>query len=165
MPLERAKKAGIATEVLLPAQFASRDAYDAALAQLLKRYDVKLVVLAGFMRIIGQELLNEFSHAVINIHPALLPSFPGLHAQMQAFNYGVKVAGCTVHFVDSGVDTGPIIAQRAVPVLEDDDVDCLTQRILEQEHELYPYVISKIAQNKVILKDRKGSHIRLNGFF
>ncbi len=153
--LERAKQAGIKAEVLLPSQFSNREAYDAALAELLKRYDVQLVVLAGFMRIIGRDFLNKFPHSVINIHPALLPSFPGLHAQIQTFNYGVKVAGCTVHFVDSGVDTGPIIAQRAVPVLEDDDVDSLTARILEQEHQLYPYVIAKIAQNKVILKERK----------
>ena len=131
--LQRAEAAGVPTKVLLPADFASREDYDAELVRLLKASGAEAVALAGYMRLVTPVFLQAFSHRVLNIHPALLPSFPGLHGQRQAFEYGVKVAGCTVHFVDEGMDSGPIILQAPVPVLEDDDADSLAARILEQE--------------------------------
>lgn len=121
----------------------------------LKSHAVGLVVLAGYMKIIPPIFLDEFPDRVINIHPSLLPSFPGLNAQQQAFDYGVRVSGCTVHFVDKGVDTGPIIAQRAVPRYSSDDVNDLSMRILEQEHKLLPEVIDMIACGKIIKDGRK----------
>jgi phosphoribosylglycinamide formyltransferase-1 len=122
---------------------------------MLKDNGVDLVVLAGFMRIVREPLLSEFDGRIVNIHPALLPSFPGLHGQKQAVEYGVKVSGCTVHFVDAGVDTGPIILQAAVPVEDDDTEDTLAARILEQEHRLYPKAIRLIAEGKVRIEGRK----------
>ena len=132
--------------------------YDQKVVAALKRHGVGpesgLVCLAGFMRIISPEFVRTFENRILNIHPALLPSFPGLQAQKQAIDYGVKVTGCTVHFVDEGTDTGPIILQTPVPVLEGDTEDSLSARILEQEHLLYPQAISLIAEGRIEISGR-----------
>ena len=148
--LERARKADIPAIYLNPKDYADRAAYDAALVATLKEYGVEVVALAGYMRLVTSTLLAAFPQRVLNIHPALLPSFPGLHGQKQAFDYGVKISGCTVHFVDEGMDTGPIIAQSAVPVLSDDTADTLAARILEQEHQVYPEVLKLLAEGKIV---------------
>ncbi len=153
--LERAEAAGVPTKVLLPADFASREDYDAELVRLLKASGAEAVALAGYMRLVTPVFLQAFPHRVLNIHPALLPSFPGLHGQRQAFEYGVKVAGCTVHFVDEGMDSGPIILQAPVPVLEDDDADSLAARILEQEHIIYPLALRLLAEGKLHIEGRR----------
>ncbi len=153
--LQRAEAAGLPTKVLLPADFASREDYDAELVRLLKASGAEAVALAGYMRLVTPVFLQAFSHRVLNIHPALLPSFPGLHGQRQAFEYGVKVAGCTVHFVDEGMDSGPIILQAPVPVLEDDDADSLAARILEQEHIIYPLALRLLAEGKLHIEGRR----------
>ncbi len=153
--LQRAEAAGVPTKVLLPADFASREDYDAELVRLLKASGAEAVALAGYMRLVTPVFLQAFSHRVLNIHPALLPSFPGLHGQRQAFEYGVKVAGCTVHFVDDGMDSGPIILQAPVPVLEDDDADSLAARILEQEHIIYPLALRLLAEGKLHIEGRR----------
>ncbi|MCI9044375.1 MAG: phosphoribosylglycinamide formyltransferase [Peptococcaceae bacterium] len=153
--LQRAKAAGVPTKVLLPADFASREDYDAELVRLLKASGAEAVALAGYMRLVTPVFLQAFPHRVLNIHPALLPSFPGLHGQRQAFEYGVKVAGCTVHFVDEGMDSGPIILQAPVPVLEDDDADSLAARILEQEHIIYPLALRLLAEGKLHIEGRR----------
>lgn len=147
--LERARIAGVPTMVLSHRDYPSRDAFDQALVEQLQANGVHWVVLAGFMRVLTPGFLSAFERRVINIHPALLPSFPGVHAQKQAFDYGVKIAGCTVHLVDGGVDTGPIIAQRAVPVLDDDDEQRLAGRILEQEHQVFVEVLRWISQDRL----------------
>ena len=134
--LERAREYGLPS-LCLPSKGMEREAYDLALVEALRPYDPALVCLAGFMRILSPVMIRAFPLRILNIHPALLPSFPGLHAQRQALDYGVKVSGCTVHFADEGVDTGPIILQRTVEVLEGDDEDSLSLRILEQEHQAY----------------------------
>jgi phosphoribosylglycinamide formyltransferase-1 len=143
--LERAARAGVPVVVLEHKAYASREDFDRELVRALRRAEVEWVVLAGFMRILTREFLAAYQDRIVNIHPALLPAFPGTHAQRQAVEYGVKVSGCTVHLVDEGVDTGPIIAQRAVPVLDDDDEASLGQRILEQEHALMVEVLQSIA--------------------
>lgn len=142
--LTRAIEASLPTEVLDHRPFASRREYDLALAGLLRRYDVGLVCLAGFMRLLGPEFVDAFPNAVLNVHPSLLPAFPGVDAQRQALEHGVKVAGCTVHVVTADLDAGPIIAQSAVPVLPADTVETLSARILEQEHHLYPEAIGVV---------------------
>jgi len=154
--LERAAKAGVPTRVLGHRDYPSREAFDAELVRVLKDTGVGLVVLAGFMRLLTPTFLRAFPGRIVNIHPALLPAFPGVHAQEQALRYGVKVTGCTVHFVDEGVDTGPIIAQRSVPVDDDDDVATLTARILEQEHQLLVEVLQAIAAGRVELVEEEG---------
>lgn len=153
--LQRAQKANVPTKILLPQDFTSRADYDAQLVQLLQAAKVEVVALAGYMRLVTPTLLNAFPQRVLNIHPALLPSFPGLHAQRQAFEYGVKVAGCTVHFVDEGMDSGPIILQAPVPVLDTDDADSLTARILEQEHIIYPLALRLLAEGKLHIVGRR----------
>lgn len=153
--LERAQKHGIATEVVPALRGISREEYDASLVQVLKRYDVELVILAGFMRIISPALINAFTNKILNIHPALLPAFPGLHVQKKAVEYGVKFSGCTVHFVDEGMDTGPIILQKVVPVLDDDTEESLAARILKEEHKAYPQAIELYAQNRLRIEGRK----------
>ena len=153
--LQRAQKANVPTKILLPQDFASRADYDAQLVQLLQAAKVEVVALAGYMRLVTPTLLNAFPQRVLNIHPALLPSFPGLHAQRQAFEYGVKVAGCTVHFVDEGMDSGPIILQAPVPILDTDDADSLTARILEQEHIIYPLALRLLAEGKLHIVGRR----------
>jgi phosphoribosylglycinamide formyltransferase-1 len=147
--IERARTAGVETVVIDHRGFADRAAFDAAVLRVLRERGVELVVLAGFMRMLTPVLLDAFPMRVVNVHPALLPAFPGVRGQRQALDYGVRVAGCTVHFVDGGKDTGPIIAQAAVPVHDDDNEATLTARILEKEHELLPRVLGWIAQGRV----------------
>jgi phosphoribosylglycinamide formyltransferase-1 len=146
--LERAKKQGIPSCVIERKSFASRRAFDSALADAVRESGAELVALAGFMRVISPSFLFRFPGKVINIHPSLLPAFPGLDAQKQALEYGVKITGCTVHFVDEGVDNGPIIIQSAVPVLPGDTVELLSARILEQEHIIYPKAVTMIARGQ-----------------
>lgn len=134
--LARARDFGL-TAVALPSKGIGRLEYDRMLIETLRPFAPALICLAGYMRIVGPELLREYPGRVLNIHPALLPSFPGLHAQRQALQYGVKITGATVHIADEGVDTGPILMQRAVEVLEGDDEESLSARILEQEHQIY----------------------------
>lgn len=147
--LERARDANVPTVVLNHQDFPSREAFDQALVDCLREAGAKWIALAGFMRVLTPVFLDAFSGHVVNIHPSLLPAFPGVNAQKQAFEYGVKVAGCTVHFVDSGVDTGPIISQRSVPVLPDDTEESLRNRILEQEHSLFVEALQQIERGHV----------------
>lgn len=142
--LERARAAGIEAVVVSHRGWTSRDDYDRALVRELRVRDVDLVCLAGFMRIVGTPLIDAFPNAILNIHPALLPSFPGVDAQLQAFEHGVKISGVTVHFVTRELDAGPIVLQRTVPVLEDDTRETLAARILEQEHLAYPEAIGVV---------------------
>ncbi|MEK7306779.1 MAG: phosphoribosylglycinamide formyltransferase, partial [Nitrospirota bacterium] len=147
--LERASKEGIDTVYVDPSVFKDRDSYDREILDILKRYNVDLVVLAGYMRIVTGHLIDAYRNRIMNVHPALLPSFPGMSAQGQALEYGVKIAGCTVHFVEEGVDKGPIIAQAAVPVLEGDTEESLSDRILKEEHKLFPYAIRLYEEGRV----------------
>lgn len=153
--LERARRAGIPALHAALKDFPDKAEYERNIVNILNRHDVELVCLAGYMRLVGTELLGAFPNRIMNIHPALLPAFPGLHAQEQAWHYGVKYSGCTVHFVDEGMDTGPIIIQATVPVLEDDTADTLAARILEQEHRIYPEAVRLFAEGKLVIKGRK----------
>ena len=153
--LERAAAAKIEAVLLDHRAAPSREAFDAKLAQLLVDRKIELVCLAGYMRLVTPSFLRRFPGKVINIHPALLPSFPGLHGVRHAIEAGVKVAGCTVHFVDEGTDTGPIIAQAAVPVLPQDDEAKLAARIQLEEHRLYPAVVRALARGEVKLEGRR----------
>lgn len=153
--LERAERAGIATLVIDHRSFAGREEFDRAVVAALQAAGVELVVLAGFMRIVSGVFIEAFPQRIINIHPALLPAFPGLHVQKKALEYGARFAGCTVHFVDGGVDTGPIIAQAVVPILDGDSEATLSARILEQEHRLYPHAIRLIAEGRLRLDGRR----------
>jgi phosphoribosylglycinamide formyltransferase-1 len=139
--LNRARAAGIDALVMNHRAYPSRDAYDAALADLLRAKNVSLVCLAGFMRLIGSTLLEAFPNRIVNIHPSLLPAFPGVDAQRQALEHGVKVSGATVHLVTNELDGGPIVMQAVVPVRDDDSVDSLSARILIQEHRIYPEAV------------------------
>jgi len=154
MALKRAEKHEIKTIFIDPSNYSSSKEYDKALVLKLKEFSIDLICLAGYMRILGEEIIQTFEKKIINIHPSLLPSFPGLNAQKQAINHGVKFSGCTVHFVDSGVDSGPIILQTVVPVYDNDDEKSLSKRILEQEHYLYPKAIKMIQENKIRLNGR-----------
>jgi phosphoribosylglycinamide formyltransferase-1 len=153
--LERARKHGIAAIHIDHKSFSGRSEYDAAVVKNLLEFKVDLVILAGFMRIVTPVLLDAFPNRVMNIHPALLPSFPGLDAQKQALDYGAKVSGCTVHFVDAGTDTGPIILQSVVPVLEGDTEETLSQRIHLEEHKLYPAAIQLFAEGRLKVEGRR----------
>lgn len=153
--LQRAEQAGIANTCINHRDFADRESFDQAVIATLKDAGVELVVLAGFMRIISDVFVAAFPQRIINIHPALLPSFPGLHVQKKAIEYGARFSGCTVHFVDTGVDTGPIIIQAVVPILDDDTEDSLSARILQQEHKIYPKAIQLIAENRVRIEGRR----------
>ena len=155
LALQRARDRGIPAIWVNPKAFPDKAAYEETLLSHLREHDVGLVALAGYMRLVGPTLLRAFPHRIMNIHPALLPAFPGLHAQRRALEHGVKVAGCTVHFVDEGVDTGPIILQAAVPVLEDDTEETLAARILEQEHRIYPQAIRLFAQGRLTVEGRR----------
>lgn len=157
--LERARKAGIPALYLNPRDFGSKEQYEKAVLKLLNEHGVQLVCLAGYMRIVGRVILDAFPNRVINIHPALLPAFPGLHGQQQAWDYGVKFSGCTVHFVDEGMDTGPIILQAVVPVYDCDTADTLADRILEQEHKIYPEAVGLIAEGRLKLNGRKVARV------
>ena len=150
--LERARAAGVTAVVIDHKGFANREDFDAALVAELHQHQVDYVVLAGFMRIVTEVLLGAFPMRVVNVHPALLPAFPGVNAQKQAFNYGSRVSGCTVHFVDAGTDTGPVIAQAVVPVLDGDDEATLKDRILVKEHALLPMALQWIAEGRVAVK-------------
>jgi len=153
--LQRAANHGIPAVHLNHREFAGRPEYDAALVKILTQHRVDLIILAGFMRIVTPVLLDAFPNRVMNIHPALLPAFPGLDAQKQALEYGAKVSGCTVHFVDAGTDTGPIILQSVVPVLEDDTAESLAERIHFEEHKLYPAAIQLFAQGRLQVSGRR----------
>ena len=159
MALERAKKHGVKGLFLDPKSVAGelepRRAYDEKILQVLKDHGVQLVLLAGYMKIVTTVLIEAYQWRMMNIHPSLLPSFPGLHAQQQALDAGVKVSGCTVHFVTEGVDEGPVIAQTAVPINENDSVDSLSARILEMEHQLYPQVVQLFAEGRLAVEGRK----------
>jgi len=158
--LTRAKKHGIPFVVVRHQEFPDRETFDGQMAEILMSYGVELVVMAGFMRVLSAQFLKAFPQRVINIHPALLPSFPGLHGQQQAFNYGVKFSGCTVHFADDGVDSGPIIIQAVVPVLETDTEDSLAARILREEHRIYPQAIQFYAEGRIAIRNRQ---VKING--
>lgn len=147
--LERAAQAGVTSMVLSHRDHATREGFDAAMVAALRAHRVELVVLAGFMRLVTPVFLDAFPGRVINVHPALLPAFPGVDAQAQALAYGVKVTGATVHFVDAGMDTGPIIAQAAVAVRDDDTVDALRARILVEEHRLLVEAVHAVASGHV----------------
>ncbi len=136
-------------------QFACRQDFEAAVAEELNVRHVELVVLAGFMRILGRYFIDRFAGRIMNIHPSLLPAFPGENAQLQALQYGVKVSGCTVHFVDEGMDTGPIILQEAVPVMEDDTEETLSERILHAEHILYPRALALYCEGRLCMEGRR----------
>lgn len=153
--LERAEKRNIPTAVFDPKKFKDKNTYELEIVKVLKQHKVDLVCLAGYMRIVGKVLLEHYQGKLLNIHPALLPAFPGLHVQKAALDHGVKIAGATVHFVDEGCDTGPIIIQAAVPVLEDDTEEALSARILEQEHQIYPEAIKLFAEGKLKIEGRR----------
>jgi phosphoribosylglycinamide formyltransferase-1 len=153
--LDRAAAAGIPTLCINHRDFADRTGFDKSVVKALQDAEVDLVVLAGFMRIITQTFIDAFPLRIINIHPALLPAFPGLHVQQQALDYGARFSGCTVHFVDGGVDTGPIIIQAVVPILPDDSAEILAARILEQEHHIYPRAIQLIAEGRIHVDGRQ----------
>jgi phosphoribosylglycinamide formyltransferase-1 len=152
--IERAKKNNIEYVVLDPAEFGSRDTFYGKVSDELRKRNTELVVLAGFMRIVGKPLIDAFPNRIMNIHPAILPSFPGLHGQRQAVDYGMKISGCTVHFVDEGVDTGPIIIQAAVPVYHHDTEETLSERILEMEHKIYPEAIRLFSEGRLQVHGR-----------
>jgi len=155
--LERARRAGVPAFYVDPAPFKTKLDGEAEQRVLtcLRDHGAEAVLLAGFMRMVKQGLLRAYPHRVLNIHPALLPAFPGLEAWRQAIEYGVKVSGCTVHFVDEGVDTGPIIAQQAVPVRDDDTPETLHARIQEAEHVLYPEAVRWLAEGRLIVEGRR----------
>ena len=153
--LERAEKAGIPHFCVDRKTYADKQAFEEALVEKLRAHGVTLVILAGFMRILSPYFVQEFPGRILNIHPSLLPSFGGAHAHRDVLAYGVKVSGCTIHFVDEGMDSGPIILQTAVPVLDGDDEDTLAARVLEQEHKLYPRAIELFLNGKLKIEGRK----------
>jgi phosphoribosylglycinamide formyltransferase 1 len=153
--IERAKKSGIKTAVVNGREYQDKSSYEKKVINTLVESDVDLVCLAGYMRLLSPEFVKAFAGRIMNIHPALLPAFPGLHVQKKALDYGVKYSGCTVHFVDEGCDTGPIIIQAVVPVLDDDTEDTLSARILEQEHKIYPEAIRLYSEGKLHIEGRR----------
>lgn len=152
--IERAKKHSIDFLYLNPRDFKSINDFYARIAAELTKRSVELVILAGFMRIVRKPLIDAFPNRIMNIHPALLPAFPGLHSQKQAVEYGARISGCTVHFVDEGMDTGPIIIQAAVPVSPDDTEDSLSERILRLEHKIYPFAIKLYSEGRLSVEGR-----------
>jgi phosphoribosylglycinamide formyltransferase-1 len=152
--LARARAMSLETR-LLPSQGKDREAYDQEVVATLREFRVDLVCLAGFMRILSRYFVRAFPGRILNIHPALLPAFPGLEAQRQALEAGVKFTGCTVHIVDEGVDTGPIVCQAVVPVLDDDSVETLSARILQEEHRIYPEAIRLLLEDRVRIEGRR----------
>ena len=153
--IERAKRAGIPCRIVDYSSYPSKDAYNAALEDAMEQSGADLFVLAGYMRILARSTVARFAGKMINIHPALLPSFPGLHAQRQALAYGVRISGCTVHFVDEGMDTGPIILQRCVEVLDGDDEDTLAERILAEEHRALPDAVRLFFEGRLRIEGRR----------
>lgn len=152
--IERAKAVGVRVSVVPYRSFPDKESYERALVAAISEYDPDLVVLAGYMRILGAGIVRKYTGRMINIHPSLLPSFPGLHAQEQAIRYGVKVAGCTVHFVTEDMDSGPVIIQRTVPVLAGDDRDILADRILVEEHKAFPEAIRLFFEGRLLVRGR-----------
>jgi phosphoribosylglycinamide formyltransferase-1 len=162
LALERAARADVPTAVISHKDYASREAFDDELVHVLHGAGVRWVVLAGFMRLLTPRMLNAFPNRIVNIHPALLPAFPGVDAQRQAFDYGVKVTGCTVHLVDEGTDTGPILAQCAVAVTDDDDAESLKHRILGEEHRLLVETLAAIADGRLdVVAGKDGGRTRV----
>lgn len=153
--LQRAKQHEIPIIVLQSRDYVDREAADDAMVAVLNKYGVELVILAGFMRILSQNFLRAFPMRIMNIHPALLPSFPGIHGQKKAVDYGIRFSGCTVHFADEGVDTGPIIIQAVVPVHDDDTEESLAARILAEEHRIYPQAIQWYTEKRLYVEGRK----------
>ena len=152
--LERAKKHGIEAVFVNPKSFANKTEYEQEIVTILDGHKIDLIILAGYMRIVGKDIISAYKNKILNIHPTLLPSFTGLHSHRQTLDYGVKVSGCTVHFVDAGMDTGPIILQSCVSVLENDTEDTLSQRILEQEHKIYPRAVKLFIEGKLKVDGR-----------
>jgi phosphoribosylglycinamide formyltransferase-1 len=153
--LERGKKHGLDTVFLDPKAFPNRDDYELKMIEILKSKSIDLICLAGFMQILGKKFIQAFPDKIINIHPSLLPAFPGLNVQKKALEHGAKFSGCTVHFVNEEVDGGAIILQSTVPVLDEDNVVSLSERILEQEHIVYPEAIRLIIEKKLVLSGRR----------
>ncbi|MFW5999506.1 MAG: phosphoribosylglycinamide formyltransferase [Halanaerobiaceae bacterium] len=158
--LERAENHGIDNLFIDAGDYESDSDFEQEMISALEERDVELVVMAGFMRILSPHFIRHYRNRVLNIHPSLLPSFQGLHPHKQALDYGVKVSGCTVHFANEGVDSGPIILQRAVPVREDDDEDSLAARVLKEEHEIYPEAIKLYSEDRLELEGRR---VRIKG--
>ncbi len=144
---------------LYPGDYTNKAAFEEEICRHLQAHQIDLVCLAGYMRLVGRTLLEQYSGRIMNIHPSLLPAFPGLNAQQQALDWGVKVSGCTIHWVDAGMDSGPIILQQAVPVLESDDEEALSSRILAEEHRLYPMAVSLFFSNRLT---REGRKVKIN---
>ncbi|HEV8640746.1 MAG TPA: phosphoribosylglycinamide formyltransferase [Methylomirabilota bacterium] len=153
--LKIAAERGVPAVLLNPKDFGAREAYDAAITKVLEAHQVGLVCLAGFMRVLGPAFVRAWTGRIMNIHPSLLPAFPGLNAQRQALDHGVKISGATVHFVDEGVDTGPIILQSSVPVQPDDTEETLAARILAEEHRLYPQAVRLFAEGRLRIVGRR----------
>jgi phosphoribosylglycinamide formyltransferase-1 len=153
--LTRATNHGIPTQVVSHREFNNREKFENKLIEVLDGYGVDLVVLAGFMRVLTPLFVNHYHHKIINIHPAILPSFPGTHGQKQALDYGVRFSGCTTHFVDEGTDTGPIIIQAVVPVLPDDTEESLGTRILKEEHRIFPESLKLWSEGRILIEGRK----------
>lgn len=153
--LEIAREAGIETLQISPKDYDGRETYEEAVLENLKRLGIEGICLAGYMRLVGTVLLGAYAKKILNIHPALLPSFPGLHGQADALNHGAKISGCTVHFVDAGVDTGPIIVQKAVEVLDDDTEETLAARILAEEHKAYPEAVDLFSRGLLRVEGRR----------
>jgi len=157
--LERARRQGLSDIFVDPKPYAGRpdgrEAYDRELLEVLRRHNVQLVLLAGYMKIVTKVLVETFTNRMMNIHPSLLPSFPGLDVQKKAIEWGCKLAGCTVHFVTEGVDEGPIILQAAVPILDDDTSDTLAARILKQEHKIYPRAVQLFVEGRLRIEGRR----------
>lgn len=153
--LERCRKHGIPTIVIDHREFPARELFDCRMIEILGNAGVELVVMAGFMRILSREFFRAFPLRIMNIHPALLPAFPGTHVQQKAVDYGVKFSGCTVHFADDGVDTGPIIIQAVVPVYDEDDAESLSARILKEEHKIYPKAVQYYAEGRIEVVGRR----------
>lgn len=153
--LNKAEKMGISARLIVPAYFSEVSAYEDEVVRTLQKAGVDMVVLAGYMRLIGTDFIKAFPYRIVNIHPALLPAFRGLYAQRQAVEAGVRFSGCTVHIVDQGMDTGPIILQAVVPVLQDDDEDGLTQRILAEEHRIYWQALQLYAEGRIYVDEKR----------
>ena len=155
LALEIAREHGIKTLFVDPSKFKTREDFDKNIIKIIKREQATLICLAGFMRVFSETFVQRFKNRIMNIHPSLLPSFPGLKAQNKALDAGVKFSGCTVHFLDEGIDTGPIICQAVVPVLDDDTVENLSKRILNEEHHIYPLAIQAFIEQRLVCEGRK----------
>lgn len=158
--VRRAKNCNIPIEIINHKDFISRKDFEIEIISRLEKYSIDLIVLAGFMRVLSPYIVNYYKHRIINIHPAILPSFPGIHSAKQALDYGVKITGCTVHFVDDGIDTGPIILQSVVDIQDDDTEDSLLEKIHQQEHKLYPIAVKLFCEDRLKINGRKVSVIK-----